>query len=101
MKIEKFDVVKNREHILKEVNNDAIIDDIVSVCQADDVFNINDKMKSIDEKLNLMHTAIERQDSLLSQSNELKKNMNKKLATLENENFSMKEKLLEKWSYQR
>jgi len=93
MKIEYVDELKEpskNSDFLSEV-----VSTIFSICKTDPNFSGKDQLKEIDNELNDLNQKIEKQNSLLSQSKNIKETLEKKTNILKTGIEEQKEQLLE------
>lgn len=72
-----------------------VIDSIFTICKEDKHFSISENTKQLDKKIKLAEQKIQKQKDLLSQSNELKTDLQEKIKKLEDDTFSIKCRVLE------
>lgn len=73
----------------------TIIDHIFTICKEDKNFNVNENILHIDKKLNDIENKVSKQNSLIEQSNKIKKELLEKIKRLDDESFKIKYKILE------
>jgi hypothetical protein len=72
-----------------------IVNRIFSICKADENFPIKKELKTIDDLIKSLEIKAERQDSIVIQSLEIKKNLEARLSDVEEKNFELQSRLLE------
>jgi len=72
-----------------------IVNRIFSICKADENFPIKKELKTIDDLIESLEIKAERQDSIVIQSLEIKKNLEARLSDVEEKNFELQSRLLE------
>lgn len=72
-----------------------IVDRIFLICKEDKNFSIRTELSQVDEKLKIVKGKLQKQNALLKQANELQENITEKAATLDDESFKIKVKVLE------
>ncbi len=90
MKVE----TKEQKEIGKEMLP-QIVNRIFSICKADENFPIKKELKTIDDLIESLEIKAERQDSIVIQSLEIKKNLEARLSDIEEKNFELQSRLLE------
>jgi hypothetical protein len=82
----------------KEIDKEMlpqIVNRIFSICKADENFPIKKELKTIDDLIKSLEIKAERQDSIVIQSLEIKKNLEARLSDVEEKNFELQSRLLE------
>jgi len=106
MKIVETDTYSRLEQ--KQNNRDfisSVLDAITAICKVDKHFaESKNNIHQIDETISDLNMKIQKQDGLLSQSQDIKRDLKKKISILDDENFSKKSELLESlgstiWKY--
>lgn len=72
-----------------------VIDRIFLICQEDKNFNETERLDSVEKELTSLQEKVLKQDSLLKQSQEMKRTLKKKSDELNNVIFNEKSQLLE------
>ena len=72
-----------------------VVNNIFAICKNDPNFPLRNKINNIEESLDSIRSKTERQDNLLKQSEELKKDLEKRITMLEGDNSTLQEELLE------
>lgn len=72
-----------------------LVDQIFLICKEDKSFSLKDKVKHVDEKLEILKTKISKQDTLLEQARALKETINSKIISINEDSFRIKAVLLE------
>jgi len=98
MKIEKSDKkIKLEELKKKEGFLPSILNEIFVICKSDKLFSESiDDTKELDSKIKILENKKSNQNKLLEKSKKLKSNITKKIEFIENNNFELRAKLLEK-----
>lgn len=73
----------------------TIIDHVFTICKEDKNFKMSSNVEKIDKKLTLINKKIEKQNSLVEQSDMLKINLINKIKRIDDESFKIKYKVLE------
>jgi len=73
----------------------TIVDRIFLICREDPNFSVRKEISQVDEKLTDIQEKLRKQDGLLSQANELHKNVSEKIEVIDDESFRIKVKVLE------
>ena len=98
MNIVKSDADSRLEQI--QNNRDfisSVLNEIFLICKVDDSFiEVGDKIKEMSEEVNLVKEKLEKQDQLLSESTQLKIDVEKKIQILDKENSRIRKELLTK-----
>jgi hypothetical protein len=90
MKLETTNEIDNTQELLPE-----IVERIFLICREDSNFKLKDEMEIIENKTQSIKGKIKRQEELLIQSNELKKDLLQRLSVLDNQNERKQMELLE------
>lgn len=90
MKIETFEKQKNTKELLPQ-----IVNRIFAICKTDPHFPLKNEMESVDDRIKDMNKKIAKQDALLNQSSDLKKDFGHRIDVLKNENIRKQSQLLE------
>ncbi len=90
MKIEQIDDQNKPQELLPQ-----IIDRIFAVCKSDSTFQLKDELEIVENKILTLQRKIQRQDELLQQSLELKKDLTQRMNIIDEHNQRKKEELLE------
>lgn len=90
MKIEIFKSENTHRELLPQ-----IVDRIFSVCRNDPNFQLKDEMEIVENRMTSLRQKIEKQVELLTQSNELSKDLMQRLDVLEDQNERKQMELLE------
>jgi len=85
----------NREHKQNENFLSDVLDHVFSICKNDPNFSVKNKTDEIDSKINLLNSKIKKQLNLLEQATKIEENTNRQLKDINEQNFSMKARLLE------
>lgn len=97
MRIAKTDSYTKVEQ--KQNNRDfisSVLDEIFLICKEDKQFDkVKRKIEKINETVDNIQMKINRQNELLTKSGEIKNSITRRLSILDNENFRMKNELLE------
>lgn len=72
-----------------------IIERIFAICKNDSHFELKDELKEIENKIKNINKKINKQDELMSQSNNLKKDMLERITILDDQNEKKQMKLLD------
>lgn len=72
-----------------------IVDRIFAVCRNDPNFQLKDEMEIVENRMESLRQKIKKQELLLSQSNELSKDMMQRIEVLDNQNEQKQIELLE------
>lgn len=72
-----------------------VVNRIFAICKTDPSFPLKNQIEDIDLELDAIHLRIEKQENLLEKSKELKKDLQKRITILEENNLSLQEELLE------
>lgn len=95
MRIIENDSVFNLEHKLKnEEFLSLVFSEIFMICSEDKEFKNSNKIE-LSSKIKELENRISKQNEILSKADDLKKNINSKSSALEDENQTLKERLLE------
>ena len=73
----------------------TVIDHIFTICKEDKNFKINTNIEKIDKKLTGINKKINKQKSLVEQSETLKTSLLNKIKRIDDESFKIKYKVLE------
>lgn len=68
---------------------------IFSVCKADPAFPLKEQIESIEREAVALNKKIEKQESLVQQTTEIRDDFSRRLQNLRQENFETKSRLLE------
>lgn len=90
MKIEIFDFKVSHKELLPQ-----IIDRIFSICRNDPNFKLKDEMEIVENRMESLRQKIKKQEDLLTQSNQLSKDLIQRIEILENQNERKQTELLE------
>ena len=90
MEIESVKHERNMKELLPQV-----IERIFAVCRTDDNFKFKDDLETIESKSKLINDKIEKQQSLLKQSGELKKDLLHRIASIDSQNEKQQINLLQ------
>lgn len=90
MKIEKVD-----QHSVPQELFPQVVDRIFSVCKSDPSFHLKDELEIIENKMLSLQRKIEKQDSLIEQSNNLKKDIIQRIEIISEHNQQKQIELLE------
>lgn len=90
MKIENINQPVNTKELLPQV-----IDRIFSICKSDPTFHLKDELEIVENKMMSIRQKIEKQESLLKQSDELKKDLIQRIEILDDHNEQKQAELLE------
>ena len=90
MKIEKLEKQRNTKELLPQ-----IVKRIFAICRTDPHFPLKNEMESVDDRIQNISEKIEKQNDLLNQSSELKKDFGQRIDVLKNENTRKQSQLLE------
>lgn len=90
MKIENINQPVNTKELLPQV-----IDRIFSICKSDPTFHLKDELEIVENKMMSIRQKIEKQESLLRQSDELKKDLIQRIEILDDHNEQKQAELLE------
>lgn len=90
MKIENLDQPIQSKELLPQ-----IVDRIFSICKSDPSFHLKDELEIIENKMISIKKKIEKQDSLLKQSDELKQDVIQRIEILDEHNERKQIELLE------
>lgn len=90
MKIEKLDQIVRSQELLPQ-----IVDRIFSVCKSDPSFHLKDELEIIENKVLSLQRKIQKQDSLLKQSEEIEKDILQRMSILDDHNQQKQIELLE------
>lgn len=72
-----------------------IVDRIFAVCRNDPNFQLKDEMEIVENRMESLRQKIKKQELLLSQSNELSKDLMQRIEVLDNQNEQKQIELLE------
>ena len=72
-----------------------VVSSIFAICKNDPNFPLKNQISNIEESLDSLHSKIGRQDNLLNKSEELKKDLEKRITMLDGNNSTLQEELLE------
>lgn len=81
----------------KEISNEMlpqIVNRIFSICKEDENFPIKKEMQTIENIIESLEIKAEKQDAVIIQALEVKKNLEKRLSDLEEKNFELQTRLL-------
>jgi len=73
----------------------TVIDHIFTICKEDKNFKISSNIEKIDKKLTGLNKKINKQKSLVEQSDSLKTSLLEKIKRIDDESFKIKYKVLE------
>ena len=90
MKIEKVDQYVRSQELLPQ-----IADRIFSVCKSDPSFHLKDELEIIENKVLSFQRKIQKQDSLLKQSEKIEKDISQRIIILDDHNQQKQIELLE------
>ena len=90
MKIETFENQERHKELLPQ-----IVDRIFATCRSDPNFQLKDEMEIVENRMESLRQKIAKQEELLSQSNELSKDLMQRIEVLENQNEAKQIELLE------
>lgn len=90
MKIEHPEPSVNIKELLPQV-----VDRIFAICKSDPTFHLKDELEIVENKMLSLKQKIEKQDGLLKQSEELKKDIIQRIEILEDHNQQKQSELLE------
>ena len=90
MKIETFEDQETHRELLPQ-----IVDRIFATCRNDPNFQLKDEMQIVENRMESLKQKIEKQEELLSQSNDLSKDLMQRIEVLENQNEAKQIELLE------
>lgn len=90
MKIEHINNQKKPQELLPQ-----IIDRIFSVCKSDPSFKLKDELEIVENKILIIQRKIQRQDELLKQSEELRKDLIQRMKIMDEHNHRKQTELLE------
>jgi len=90
VKIEHPEPSVNIKELLPQV-----VDRIFSICKSDPSFHLKDELEIVENKMLSLKQKIEKQDGLLKQSEELKKDIIQRIEILEDHNQQKQSELLE------
>lgn len=90
MKIEKINQPVRSQELLPQ-----IADRIFSVCKSDPSFHLKDELEIIENKVLTFQRKIQRQDSLLKQSEEIERDILQRITILDDHNEQKQTELLE------
>ena len=68
---------------------------LLSICKTDPNFHLKEKFSQIEKVIQNLETKLERQDSLLIESEEIKRGLAQRSDTLDQSNYDLKSSLLE------
>lgn len=86
----KIDSLKKNESLIP-----LVVERVFTICKEDKNFSIKEDIGSIEQRMKMLKQKNEKQDSLLTQSNEMKATLLSKIKANKDESFSIKVKLLE------
>lgn len=86
----KLEQLKKKEGLIPQV-----VEKVFSICKEDENFSMQADIESLEERITILKQKNKKQDSLLTQSGELKSNLLSKVKNVEEQCFSIKVKLLE------
>ena len=97
MKLEKINLNKEEEHKHKKVNSmREILNRNFEISLHDKTFSENSKIETLNSQITELKKKLETQKSILSKSKEIRKRIDSKLESLDDENFNRRVQLLEK-----
>ncbi len=73
----------------------TVIDHIFTICKEDKNFTIKENIGKIDKKLSIAKNQISKQQKLMNQANNIKKELLEKIKRIDDESFKIKYKVLE------
>ena len=83
------------EHKQNEKFLSTVLDKIFAISKQDDSFSIKNKNVKLDGEIKRLISKCNKQKSLLEKANQIETDINKKITDIEEQNFSMKSRLLE------
>ena len=94
MKILTGETTKKRKN---KKNNfiPEVIDRIFAICKSDPNFPLKNQIEEIEVNTELLRKKIGKQDNLLEQSTKLKKDLQKRISILDDDNINIQSNLLE------
>ena len=90
MKIEVLEQKKNPQEQLPQ-----IVNRIFSICKTDPNFPLKNETEDVDSRIRAIEEKIAKQDDLLQQSSELKKDLSQRIEVLDDSNSKQQMELLE------
>jgi hypothetical protein len=91
-----MNVILESNNVVKKEKWKNIFDRIFVVCKNDPHFKMNDKVKQLESEIAILEGKVNKNSNVVSKAEDFKKDMQRKIELLDDQNVELKSSILEK-----
>jgi hypothetical protein len=89
-------VILENENIFKKENWRSVFDRIFAVCKKDPIFKVNERTEPINTEIKELEEKLEKNKNIIINADKYRKEMERKVKLLDEQNYELKSSVLEK-----